>query len=168
MTNETGVPGRLAFPGVPDTLRDTPTLVISLLNPSAGMQNLELSYLTSGLAWRADYVAELNADDDRLDLNGWVTLTNQSGAAYPNAKLQLVAGDLNRVREAQPMSRATMANVRTNVALALGSKAIFLVTTVLGITGMWIAVLADTGATVLVTLNALRLLRVRLDDGSGR
>ncbi|OGU40360.1 MAG: DUF4139 domain-containing protein, partial [Hydrogenophilales bacterium RIFOXYA1_FULL_63_33] len=106
---ETGVPGRLAFPGVPDTLRDTPTLVISLLNPSAGMQNLELSYLTSGLAWRADYVAELNADDDRLDLNGWVTLTNQSGAAYPNAKLQLVAGDLNRVREAQPMSRATMA-----------------------------------------------------------
>jgi len=106
---ETGVPGRLAFPGVPDTLRDTPTLVISLLNPSAGLQNLELSYLASGLAWRADYVAELNADDDRLDLNGWVTLTNQSGAAYSNAKLQLVAGDLNRVREAQPMSRATMA-----------------------------------------------------------
>ncbi len=106
---ETGVPGRLAFPGVPDTLRDTPTLVISLVNPAAGMQNLELSYLTGGLSWRADYVAELNADDDRLDLNGWVTLTNQSGAAYPNAKLQLVAGDLNRIRDAQPMPRATMA-----------------------------------------------------------
>jgi len=106
---ETGVPGRLVFPGVPDTLRDTPTLVISLLNATAGMQNLELSYLTSGLSWRADYVAELNADDDRIDLNGWVTLTNQSGAAYPNAKLQLVAGDLNRVREAQPLPRTTMA-----------------------------------------------------------
>ena len=104
---ETGVPGRLAFAGVPATLRDTPTLVISLINPSAGAQNLELSYLTGGLSWRADYVAELNAGDDRLDLNGWVTLSNQSGAAYPDAKLQLVAGDLNRARDAQP--RATMA-----------------------------------------------------------
>ncbi|MDP3420056.1 MAG: DUF4139 domain-containing protein [Thiobacillus sp.] len=106
---ETGVPGRLAFSGVPATLRDKPTLVISLVNPAAGLQNLELSYLTGGLSWRADYVAELNATDDRLDLNGWVTLTNQSGAAYPNARLQLVAGDLNRVREAQPRELATMA-----------------------------------------------------------
>lgn len=106
---ETGAPGRLAFPGVPDTLRDKPTLVISLMNPTAGPHNLELSYLTGGLSWRADYVAELNADDSQLDLNGWVTLTNQSGAAYPNAKLQLVAGDLNRVREAQPSPRAMMA-----------------------------------------------------------
>ena len=106
---ETGVPGRLAYAGVPDTLRDEPTLVISLINPTAGMQNLELSYLTGGLSWRADYVAELNADDNQLDLNGWVTLTNQSGAAYPNAKLQLVAGDLNRIRDAQPMPRAVMA-----------------------------------------------------------
>jgi Cd2+/Zn2+-exporting ATPase len=56
-----------------------------------------------------------------------------------------------------------MANVRANVVLALGSKAVFLVTTIAGVTGMWIAVLADTGATVLVTLNALRLLRLRLD-----
>jgi hypothetical protein len=62
------------------------------------------------LSWRADYVAELNERDDRLDLNGWVTLTNQSGAAYPNARLQLVAGDLNRVRDAQPMLRETMAS----------------------------------------------------------
>ncbi len=106
---ETGVPGRLAFAGVPDTLRDKPTLVISLINPVAGAQNLELSYLTGGLSWRADYVAELNADDSQLDLNGWVTLTNQSGAAYPNAKLQLVAGDLNRVPDAQPAPRAMMA-----------------------------------------------------------
>ncbi len=106
---ETGVPGRLAFPGVPDTLRDTPTLVISLVNPTPGTQNLELSYLTTGLSWRADYVAELNANDNQLDLNGWVTLTNQSGATYPNARLQLVAGDLNRVRDAQAVPRATMA-----------------------------------------------------------
>jgi hypothetical protein len=107
---ETGVPGRLAFAGVPDTLRDTPSLVISLVNSTAGNQNLELSYLTGGLSWRADYVPDLNERDDRLDLNGWVTLTNQSGAAYPNARLQLVAGDVNRVHDAQPM-RATMAKV---------------------------------------------------------
>ncbi len=106
---ETGIPGRLAFEGVPDTLRDKPTLVVSLVSAQAGEQQLELSYLTGGLSWRADYVAELAENDDSLDLNGWVTLTNQSGAAYPNAKLQLVAGDLNRVREAQPLTREVMA-----------------------------------------------------------
>ncbi|PKP67826.1 MAG: heavy metal translocating P-type ATPase, partial [Alphaproteobacteria bacterium HGW-Alphaproteobacteria-8] len=57
------------------------------------------------------------------------------------------------------LSRATMANIRQNVTIALGLKAVFLVTTVFGLTGLWIAILADTGATVLVTLNALRLLR---------
>ncbi|RYI10264.1 MAG: HAD family hydrolase, partial [Acetobacteraceae bacterium] len=56
------------------------------------------------------------------------------------------------------LARATMANIRQNVTLALGLKAVFLVTSVLGITGLWLAILADTGATVLVTLNALRLL----------
>ncbi len=114
---ETGVPGRLAFAGVPDNLRDKPTLVITLANASAGDQNLELSYLTGGLSWKADYVAELNEKDTQLDMSGWVTLTNQSGAAYPNAKLQLVAGDVNRVQEefarGRPvpmMAKATMAD----------------------------------------------------------
>ena len=59
------------------------------------------------------------------------------------------------------LARATMANIRQNIAIALGLKAVFLVTTVLGVTGLWIAILADTGATVLVTLNALRLLVFR-------
>ncbi|HEY0663146.1 MAG TPA: DUF4139 domain-containing protein [Thiobacillaceae bacterium] len=122
---ETGVPGRLAFSGVPDTLRDKPTLVISLVNPVAGPQNLELSYLTGGLSWRADYVAELNAGDDRLDLNGWVTLTNQSGAAYPDARLQLVAGDLNRVRDAQPEPRATMAMAAKAADAELQQESLF-------------------------------------------
>ena len=106
---ETGIPGRLAFSGVPENLRDKPTLVISLINSVGGEQNLELSYLTAGMSWRADYVAELNERDDRLDLNGWVTLTNQSGAAYPNARLQLVAADLNLVRSRPPMPRGAMA-----------------------------------------------------------
>ncbi len=62
------------------------------------------------------------------------------------------------------LSRATLANIRQNVAIALGLKAVFLVTTVTGVTGLWPAVLADTGATVLVTLNALRLLRHRGEE----
>ncbi|SFN88702.1 Cd2+/Zn2+-exporting ATPase, partial [Thioclava dalianensis] len=68
----------------------------------------------------------------------------------------------NRVTDAAAMirlARATMGNIRQNVTIALGLKVVFLVTTIFGITGLWIAILADTGATVLVTLNALRLLR---------
>jgi hypothetical protein len=103
---ETGVPGRIVFDGVPPNLRDRPTLVTELQSRRAGAQTLELSYLTGGLAWQADYVAELNADDSALDLNGWVTLTNRSGTAYPNARLQLVAGDVNRVRDELRMAKA--------------------------------------------------------------
>jgi Cd2+/Zn2+-exporting ATPase len=59
------------------------------------------------------------------------------------------------------LSRATMRNIHQNVAIALGLKAVFLITTVTGLSGLWIAVLADTGATVLVTMNAMRLLAFR-------
>jgi hypothetical protein len=96
---ETGLPGRIVFDGVPPNLRDRPTLVTELSSARAGAQTVELSYLSGGLSWKADYVAELNAADSALDLNGWVTLTNASGTAYPNARLQLVAGDVNRVRD---------------------------------------------------------------------
>jgi hypothetical protein len=105
---ETGAPGRLVFPDVPKNLRDRPTLVVTLDNEQAGQQTLELSYLTSGLGWRADYVAELNAEDTALDLSGWVTLTNQSGTTYGNALLQLVAGDVNRVQEQVRVRKAMM------------------------------------------------------------
>ena len=96
---ETGVHGRLVFPKVPENLRARPTLVLSLHSAADKAQKLELSYLTGGLSWKADYVASLAADEKTLDLSGWVTLTNQSGAAYPNATLQLVAGDVNRVQD---------------------------------------------------------------------
>src|ERR1051325_2344142 len=84
---ETGLPGRIVYDGVPPNLRDRPTLVTELLSRRAGSQTVELSYLSGGLAWKADYVAELNSTDTALDLNGWVTLTNTSGTAYPGAKL---------------------------------------------------------------------------------
>ena len=80
---EIGAPGRIVFDGVPPNLRDRPTLVTELHNRVAGTQDVELTYLSGGLSWQADYVAELNAGDSALDLNGWVTLTNRSGTAYP-------------------------------------------------------------------------------------
>ena len=95
---ETGVPGRLAFDSVPPNLRDRPTLSV-LLEADGGKQSVELSYLTGGLAWKADYVANLSTDGKHLDLNGWVTLTNRSGAGFDDATLQLVAGTVNRVRQ---------------------------------------------------------------------
>jgi hypothetical protein len=103
---ETGVPGRLVFDGVPGSLRDRPTLVTQLNNKGADAQTVELSYLTGGLSWKADYVAELNARDTHLDLSGWVTLTNRSGTSYPNALLQLVAGDVHRVRDEMRLAMA--------------------------------------------------------------
>ncbi len=105
---ETGVPGRLAFDSVPANLRDRPTLSV-LLDAPGGRQSVELSYLTSGLAWKADYVANLSTDGKSLDLNGWVTLTNRSGAGFDDATLQLVAGTVNRVRSPQPQLAYAMA-----------------------------------------------------------
>ncbi|NNC67414.1 MAG: DUF4139 domain-containing protein [Gammaproteobacteria bacterium] len=95
---ETGVPGRIVFDEVPGNLRDRPTLVMQLNSATTKPQQLQLSYLTGGLTWKADYVAELDKSDKFVDLTSWVTLTNQSGATYKNAKLQLVAGDVNRVQ----------------------------------------------------------------------
>ncbi|MBY0573842.1 MAG: DUF4139 domain-containing protein [Undibacterium sp.] len=120
---ETGVPGRIVYPDVPVNLRDRPTLVMSLNNTSSAPQEVELSYLTGGLGWKADYVVELNPAEDKLDISGWVTLTNTSGASYKNAKLQLVAGDVNQVQEymeskpvLQRMAAAPKAKTDTNMA----------------------------------------------------
>ncbi|MBS0423013.1 MAG: DUF4139 domain-containing protein [Proteobacteria bacterium] len=96
---ETGLPGRITFENVPGNLRDRPTLVIDGSHTGTAAEELELSYLTGGLSWKADYVAELNDAENQLDLSAWVTLTNTSGTRYANAKLQLVAGDVHRVQQ---------------------------------------------------------------------
>ena len=93
-------PGRLVYSAVPANLRDRPTLVVKLASQQAGDVPVDLSYLTRGLSWAADYVAELSPDEKTLNLNGWVTLTNMSGIAYNNAKLQLVAGEVNQYQPA--------------------------------------------------------------------
>lgn len=108
---ETGLPGRIVYNDVPSNLRDRPTLVMSLNNTSTAPQDVELSYLTGGLAWKADYVVELNSAEDKLDISGWVTLTNTSGASYRNAKLQLVAGDVNQVKERVVVTGSSMSRM---------------------------------------------------------
>jgi hypothetical protein len=116
---ETGLPGRIVYDDVPANLRDRPTLVTQINNKGATDQTVELSYLTGGLGWKADYVAELNDKEDKLDLSGWVTLTNTSGASYKNAKLQLVAGDVNRVQQnMRPMSKSMRGDVMMAEAAA--------------------------------------------------
>ena len=96
---------RLIFPHLPENLIAQPTLVWRLENGGARAQTLEASYLTGGITWKADYVLNLSVDEKSADLNGWVTIDNRSGAGYKNAGLQLVAGDLNRVRD---MNNAVM------------------------------------------------------------
>ena len=88
-------PGRIAFPSIPDNLIAKPTLVWLL--DSSGKQKVEVTYLTQNLGWSADYVLVINPKDDAGDLVGWVTLNNTTGTTYENAKLKLVAGDVQRV-----------------------------------------------------------------------
>ncbi len=85
------------FPEVPANLYDRPTLLWTLDNHGPQKQKVEVSYLAGKLSWKADYVLNVSRDETKADLDGWVTLVNGSGTAFENARLQLVAGDLNRV-----------------------------------------------------------------------
>src|SRR5438477_10338594 len=90
----------MRFPEVPANLFDRPTLLMSLENSGARKQQVEASYLATNLSWNSDYVLTIARDDKAADLDGWVTLVNNSGTAFRNARLQLVAGDLNRIQQA--------------------------------------------------------------------
>ncbi len=91
-----GYPARFAFPQVPDNLIAKPTLIWLVASKQA-KQTVEVSYLAQNLNWNADYVLVVNEQDTIGALQGWVTLSNQSGTNYRNAELKLVAGDVNRV-----------------------------------------------------------------------
>ena len=94
----TGIPtDQYRFPDLPENLYSKPTLVWMLENGGPKSQRVEASYLTNNMNWNADYVLTVIRDEKTADLDGWVTLANNSGAAYKNAKLQLVAGEVHRV-----------------------------------------------------------------------
>lgn len=110
---ETQLRGYIVFPASPKNFRDRPTLDLDIESGEAGPQNLDLSYLTSGLSWRADYVGVVSADQTHLALTGLVTLSNTSGEAYQNARLQMVAGNVNVVQPPSLRAMRTIARVTT-------------------------------------------------------
>lgn len=106
-------PGRVVLPKVPANLVARPTLVWGLQNDRAGEHKLDVSYLTRGLSWKANYVLVVDDKTGKANLNGWVTVNNQSGATYTDARLTLVAGDVNRVRERFNEVRAPLMMAKT-------------------------------------------------------
>lgn len=106
---ESEIAGRISFASVPANLRERPTLSMLLDSRSGGTQDAELMYLANEVGWKADYIANVGADGTRMKLDGWVTLTNRSGTDFTEARLQLVAGTLNRVRERRDMAMKVMA-----------------------------------------------------------
>lgn len=96
-----GHPGNVVLPEIPENLIAKPTLVW-LIDNDATDQKIEATYLTRGIGWRADYVVTMDKAEKQAAIEAWVTLNNQSGTAYQNAKLKLVAGDVNQVTPQAP------------------------------------------------------------------
>jgi hypothetical protein len=94
---------RFSVGSLPEGLITKPTLVWQVKSKKSGNQDVEISYQTQGMNWHAEYVAVLNKDDTKLDLNSWVSVENNCGTTFKNAKLKLVAGDVNRVQDNRKM-----------------------------------------------------------------
>lgn len=101
---ETNFPGRIIYESLPQNLRAKPTLVVDLENDKQASKKLELAYLTNGVSWKADYIADITADDT-LSINGWITLKNESGVDYKDARVQVIAGNINQVSTVSAMPR---------------------------------------------------------------
>jgi hypothetical protein len=99
---ETGLPGRLVYDAVPPGLRERPTLVVAMTSLKGGSLPVELDYLTGGVAWSADYVAELDETGQRMALSARASIANTSGTDFRKAQLTLVAGALNLVSTPPP------------------------------------------------------------------
>lgn len=92
----------IRYPNLPDGLITKPTLRWLVSSEAGGSKETEVSYLTGGISWRADYVMLLNDANTHTDLDAWVTLDNKSGADYNNAQLKLIAGEINRAPVRSP------------------------------------------------------------------
>lgn len=100
---ETNPPGRPAFEDIPEAMVSRLTVHAPVSGAAAGEGVLDLRYLTGGLSWQADYIAEVNEAMDRLDLQGFATLTNGTDQRFEAARVTLFAGDINRVSRTEPM-----------------------------------------------------------------
>lgn len=116
----------ITFPEIPEGLITRPTLVWQLDNGGATQRDLEIAYLTAGLEWHAEYVAAVDQDDETMNLSGWVSIENNSGATFENAKLKVVAGDVNRNQPARPeFARMKMAMDAMPVSDGFEERAFF-------------------------------------------
>jgi len=116
----------LSFPQLPEGLITKPSLVWLLSAGHTGEQRVRITYLTSGIGWRADYIALLAADDRSLSMTGWITLDNNSGTAYQGARLKLVAGDIHRAPQAGYMLEMVEKEADRSVAVpAVEERAFF-------------------------------------------
>lgn len=113
----------ISFPELPEGLITKPTLVWEIFCNKPGKHLTEVSYIANQINWNADYVAVLDKHDKKIDLNGWVTIDNKSGATYKNAKLKLIAGDVRRVREDRVASYEAYGLEQVKVAKAAPSFA---------------------------------------------
>jgi hypothetical protein len=107
------------FPEVPANLFERPTLLMTLENSGSKKQQIEASYLAGNLSWNSDYVLTVGRDDKAADLDGWVTVVNNSGTAFRNARLQLVAGDLHRIETGRVKRKDEAAY---NMAVGMAAK----------------------------------------------
>jgi len=106
---ETELRGYIIYPEIPSSLREQPTLTLDIQSDHSARQTLDLSYMTGGLSWNADYVGTLAPDEAHLSITGLVTLSNTSGVSYDDARLQLVAGNVNVI---QPQTLREIGTVR--------------------------------------------------------
>lgn len=118
---------RFSVGSLPEGLITKPTLVWQLISNKSGKQDIELSYQTRGMNWHAEYVAVLNKDDSKLDLNSWVSVENKSGTTFENAKLKLIAGDVNRVQDQNRLykNRSQMDGIMMAEAAQFEEKSFF-------------------------------------------
>ncbi len=115
-----GYPGQVILPSLPDDLIAKPTLTWMYENKYSSPQRIEVSYLTQNISWKADYIVVVDKNDAKANVSGWVTLNNSSGATYRNAKLKLVAGEVNRVNENDGRYRKDLMRM-TESALAMSA-----------------------------------------------
>jgi hypothetical protein len=114
--------GEILLHEMPEGLIPRPQLVWQVDSTQAGAHDSEVSYMTNGISWKVDYVVVMSADDKMVDITGWVTLDNKSGATYENANLQLMAGDVRRVQPPQAIGGAMRREVLSLAAKPAGPQ----------------------------------------------
>ncbi|MBP9866151.1 MAG: DUF4139 domain-containing protein, partial [Candidatus Omnitrophica bacterium] len=122
-----GHPGLKIMPELPEGLSLRPALVWSYENPVSEKKDFELTYLAGGISWNADYVLTLEEKSMTADLSAWVSLDNRSGARYENARLKLIAGNVERAapKMAPMMMRGMMAMAADGGAEAFQEQTVF-------------------------------------------